>query len=147
MPKFRVLIPALALAAAVTVLPAVPASASSYVSGYCTTGAFKGGLGVYYSSYNTKIWIIDRTIYKLEPADSSSDLNNVKHTLFGGSSTATLRSTSSALRDGVAHTLFDSGTADSNYLAQKGGSAYVLESVVFDRFGTDPRCTRRFYLP
>jgi hypothetical protein len=123
------------------------AASADYRSGNCTTSGFTGGLGVYYSSYNSTNWRLGSTIYQLAPADSSSDLNNVKHVLYGGSATATLGSTNSADRDNVRHTLFNSANVVSDYFARKGGTAYVRETVTFDRFGTDPSCSKSVYLP
>jgi hypothetical protein len=123
------------------------AASADYRSGSCSASGFTGGLGVYYSSYNSTNWRIDSTVYQLSPADSSSDLNNVKHVLFGGSATATLGSTNAAHRDALRHTLFNSVNVVSDYFARKGGTAYVREDVTFDRFGTDPSCTKLVYLP
>lgn len=144
MGRTNVLAAAVVTASGISLIAAVSAQAYS-VSGSCSASGFTAAAGVYYSTYSSTYWQIDKTTYTLKPADSSSDLNNVNHTLFGGSASAKLASTGSADRDGSAHTLFVSGR--TNYLARKGGSAYVIETVDFDRFGTDPHCTKRVYLP
>ena len=114
----------------------------------CAVSGFTGFVRVTYSSYNTTLYRVTKSEYKLAPSDSSSDLNNVKHVLFGGSSSATLASTASGLRDGVYHTIYSFPTSQGgvSLLARKDGSAYVTETVDFDRFGTDPNCSKRAYL-
>ncbi len=141
----RVAVVCSALGMALTGAVFAPARATSYVSGNCTVSGFLGGLGVYYASYSSTYWKLDHTIYQLTPADSSSDKNNVSQSLYGGSSTAKLASTGSAHRDGARHTLWTVGSV--NYIGKKGGSAYVSEHVIFDRFGSDPNCTTYAILP
>jgi hypothetical protein len=128
-------------AVAATVAP----SSLGYTGNHCTTSGFTNNVGVFYAPYNSAYWKLDHVNYLLSPADSSSDKNNVSTSLFGGSATASLGSTASAHRDAHWHTIWSVGGV--NYLARHGSAAYVAQKVTFDRFGTDPSCTVKTYLP
>lgn len=129
----------------VAVAATVRASSLGYAGNGCSTSGFTNNVGVFYAQYNSQYWKLDHVNYLLSPADSSSDRNNVSDSLFGGSSTASLGGTGSAHRDAHWHTLWAVGSV--NYLARLGRAAYVSQRVTFDRFGTDPSCTVRSYLP
>lgn len=106
-----------------------------------------GFVTVRVESYSTTLWKVTTTSYRLAPADSSSDRNNVEHKLFGGTAWAGLDSTSSAKRDNVSHALFvENQSRPETMFAKKNGTAYVTSKMIFDKFGSDPRCTARVTL-
>jgi hypothetical protein len=130
---------------ALVLLGAGTASAGGTTSNYCTADKYRNDVYASYVSYNSYLWSLTSTRYRISPADSSSDRNDVSDWLFGGSSTAALRSTGSAPRDGAWHTFWTVGSV--HYYALKARGAYVGQQVIFDRFGPDPSCTTRAYLP
>jgi hypothetical protein len=126
---------------------AAPAIADNHKDSSCTTGSYTGTAKMFYVSYNSTHWRLTQTQYKLTPADSSSDQNNINQKLFGGSASAGLGNQGNGLRDGNFHVHWDQSYSVNNYFAQKGNDAYVSQEAIFDKFGTDPRCTTKIYFP
>lgn len=118
---------------------ASPAQAVSYYGRYCSNGSYNATGNIDYNpnygSYGREQVIA--LYYRLGPADSSSDWNNVDFVDYGTSPSRTA-STGSGIRDNSFRLL--SGT---DYVRGDGTVRWHFE---FDRWGTDPTCSASGWL-